>query len=206
MKPITNQRFAKAALFSLMALSMGTAFAQDARESRGPISAQTVRPPAASNICHCSNPVNVLVVKNAGPTSAVPADFIVPASRVNESPYNGTQVNKFFSDTLTWTMPKSNNCELKGTVMIRVKNLGTISSNDSVGVWQSGKAVPGYNVGGPANQLWGGQGSGAIKTLTYPLTPAMMQLGRLSVFVQDDTAVQEIKVQFEGCCIERTPI
>ncbi len=190
-----NQRrqFARVALFSLMSLGAGTAFAQATGE-------KPTDPRGGP--CHCSNPVNVHIVKNSGATSPVASDFRSDM-RLNESPYNGTQVNKFFTDTLRWKMPTSKTCELTGKVTIKLKNLGSsLSSNDTATVMAGGQAVPGMSLGPGA--LWSNNTPGQLKTLTYQLTTQMMLSGQLSFVTQDDTAVQEISVHIEGCCITPT--
>ena len=192
-----NQRrqLAQVALFSLMALGADSAFAQAAGE----------RPTdPRGGPCHCSDPVNVLIVKNSGPTSAVAGGDFRSDMRLNQQSYNATQPNTHFTDTLQWKMPTSKTCELKGQVTIKLKNLGTsLSSNDSAGVFANGIAVPGFSQG--VGTVWSsGQGAGALKTLTYQLNTQMMQLGKLSFFAQDDTAVQEIRVEISGCCINPT--
>jgi len=182
------RQFAQVSLFSLMALGVSTAFAQ------------ATAPQPMDGPCHCSNPVNVHIVKNSGPTHADANDFTNPGVRLNQAPYNGTQVNQHFTETLKWNMPRSTTCELTGTVSIKLKNLGTLSSNDSAGLFEKGRALPGFSQG--VGTLWSSnQGAGALRTLTYQLTSNMIKRGQLSIFVQDDTAVQEIKVDITGCCI-----
>ena len=190
-----NQRrqFAQVALFSLMALGAGTAFAQATGE-------KPTDPRGGP--CNCSNPVNVHIVKNSGSTSPVASDFRSDM-RLNESPYNGTQVNKFFTDTLQWKVPASKTCELKGQVTIKLKNLGSsLSNNDTATVMAGGQAVPRMSLGPGA--LWTSSTPGQLKTLNYQLTTQMMLSGKLSFVTQDDTAVQEISVHIEGCCITPT--
>ena len=200
-----NQRrqFAHVALSSLMILGAGAAFAQDTKPMQ--TEADMGRPVqmeagmGRGSPCPCSNPVNVHIVKNSGATSPLASDFRADM-RLNESPYNGTQINKFFTDTLQWKMPASKTCELTGKVSIKLKSLGSpLNSNDTATVMAGGQAVPGMSVGPGA--LWTGNTPGQIKTLSYPLTNQIMQSGKLSFVTQDDTAVLEFKVDIVGCCI-----
>ena len=157
--------------------------------------------PGAGKPCHCTGPVDVHILKTSGPTSPDPGDFR-PDMRLNQQGYNATQVNTHFAETLKWRMPASKTCEFtKGTLTIKLKNLGTsLSSNDSAGVFQDKVAVPGFALG--VNSVWtSGQGAGAMRTVSYTLTAAMMLRGQLSYFAQDDTAVQEMRLDIEGCCI-----
>lgn len=194
-----NQRrqLAQVALFSLIALGAGTVFAQATGEKP--------TDPRGSP-CPCPQPFNVQLVKNSGATSPVVGEFssrpdIVP--RINESPYNGTVVNKFFADTLQWKVPTSKTCELKGQVTIKLKNLGTgLSFNDTTNVFANGVSVPGMSLGPSA--VWASNTAGQTRTLTYQLTSDMMLSGRFSFVTQDDTAVQEIRLEIQGCCINPT--
>lgn len=187
---ITRKHCIQAALLVATAATAGAVLSQ-------------VERPRPDPSCHCSNPVNVHLVKNSGATTPFTSDFRSDM-RLNQQTYNATQPNTHFADTLQWKMPTTKTCELTGKLTVKVKNLGTsLSSNDSAGVFSNGVAVPGFSQG--PNQLWtSGQGAGALKTITYQLTAAMMQQGRLSFFVQDDTAVQEMKLDIEGCCINLT--
>lgn len=200
-------RALQAAIVLAAVATVGGAIGQDGRtgglhQELRPNPDLVARP--APDSCNCSNPVNVHIVKNAGPTSAL-ANEIRPDFRLNQQAYNHTQPNTHFTDTLRWKMPASRTCELKGTLTIKVKNLGTsLSSNDSVGVFQNGAVVPGMQQG--PGVLWtSGQGAGTLKTITFPLTGAIMAQGQVTVFAQDDTAVQEVRVDIRGCCITPTP-
>ena len=186
----TRKQLLKSAFLFISLASANSAFSQAAA-------------PGGREECHCSNPVNVHIVKNSGPTSPVASDFRADM-RLNQQGYNATQPNTHFADTLQWKMPASKTCELTGKLSVKLKNLGTsLSSNDTAGVFSGGRAVPGFSQS--QGQVWSsGQGAGATRTLTYQLTGAMMHQGRLSFFVQDDTAVQEMRLDITGCCITPT--
>lgn len=180
--------FAHAALVSMLVFGANTAFAQAA--GRGPVD------------CPCPIPVKVHISKSALGTNADASDFPpIAVKRLNEASYNATQVNKMFTETFKWEKPKGRVCEVKGSVTIKLKNLGEIASNDSVGLFENGKGLPGFSQGGTGGALWQGTKPGAIKTVTFNLTSAMVQRGQLSILVQDDTAVQEVKLDITGCCI-----
>ena len=195
MKLNLRRQLAQVALFSLMTFGAGSAFAQATGEKP--------TDPRGSP-CPCPQPFNVQLVKNSGATSPVASDFRPDiVLRMNESPYNGTVVNKFFADTLQWKVPTSKTCELKGQVTIKLKNLGTnLSNNDTAQVMANQVPVSGMSLGPGA--VWTSTTAGQLRTLTYQLTTDMMLSGRLSFVTQDDTAVQEIRVEIQGCCINPT--
>lgn len=197
MKINHSRQFTQVAVFTLLSFIASTVFAQTAERPRRP-------PPENTKDCvdSCSNPVNIKIVKNSGPTNALASDFRPAPTILNNSPYNGTQPNKFFTDTLRWKMPVRTSCELKGTVTFKLKNLGTsLVGNDTFAiVSEGGDAIPGFSV--PVGLWTSSQGAGATRTLSFPLTSGMMKLGRLSFVLQDDTAVQEVTLDIVGCCIE----
>ena len=153
-----------------------------------------MEPRLPAQICNCSNPVNINIVKNSGVTSPDTADFL-PTHLNNNVGYNAPQANKFFAETIRWKLP-TRTCELKGTVRYTVKNVANsgLQNNDTTALMSAGASVAGTS---QAINLALGQS----KTFSYPLTSAQIHSGKVSIFVQDDTSVTNVQVNIRGCCI-----
>jgi hypothetical protein len=145
--------------------------------------------------CHCSNPVNINIVKNSGASNPDPADF-QPVHLTNNAPYNSPMANKFFAETIRWRLP-TRTCELTGKVSYTVKNVAnsSLQSNDTTALMVGGSSQPGTS---QLIQLPVGQSH----TYSYPLTSAQLLAGKVSIFVQDDTSVTNVQVTITGCCIK----
>jgi hypothetical protein len=143
----------------------------------------------------CSNPVNINIVKASGPTTPDPADFL-PTHLVNPAGYNATQPNKLFAETIRWKLPAIRTCELKGTVTYTVKNVlnNSLQNTDSTALMSGGASIPGTSH--PLNLA-----PNQSQSFSYPLTSAQIHSGKISIFVQDDTAVTQVRVHIRGCCI-----
>ncbi len=182
---LVSRRLLLSGLSLAAMLSAGTAFAQDAsRDRNGP--------------CHCSHPVNVNIKKTSNPTPDA-KDFLPQYAGKPAVAYNDSGADHYFRDTIKWTKPATQVCELKGTIKWTVVNNAKngIQYNDTSWAMLNGAAIPG--MGGPVGAL----AAGATKTFgPYPLTSAIIQSGQISVGLQDDTAMKEIDVKIEGCCIE----
>jgi hypothetical protein len=164
--------------------------------SGGVSSAQTSGPRTADGGgCSCPNPVNINITKSSGPTSGLQSDY--PANfAANQMTYNDPRFDLHFTDTIRWDLPKGS-CQLtSGVVTWTVKNTAAngIQDNDSTGLWINGAQLPGSGHTIPI-------APGTTKTFTYTLTPAQMRTGRVSLAVQDDTAVLNFSVAIRGCCI-----
>lgn len=185
-----TRRFFLSGLSVATLLVAGAVMAQDAAMAPG----GQKFPIADCNFC--SNPVHINIVKNSGATNPDPADFS-PAHLVNPAGYNATQPNKLFAETIRWKLPASRTCELRGTVSYTVKNVlnNNLQSNDlTVLMTAGGTQVAGtrQSIALPLNQS---------QTFSYPLTSAQIRSGKVSIFVQDDTSVTNVKVNIRGCCI-----
>lgn len=188
--------------FLLSGLSAAALMVSGAATAQKPVMAsEAVRLPGLQKLplqgCEsCSNPFKFEVLKSSGPTNPDPSDFL-PAHLVNPAGYNGTQPNKLFAETIRWTVPAIRPCEMEGTVSYTVKNVlnDGLQGNDlTVLMIAGGTQVPGTRqpIALPVGQS---------QTFSYPLTPAQIQSGKVSIFVQDDTSVTQVKVNIRGCCI-----
>lgn len=148
--------------------------------------------------CHCSHPVNVHIKKNSNPTPNA-ADFGSQYASKPVVAYNDNGKDHYFRDTIKWNRPATKTCEYKGTIRWTVVNNAKngLQSNDTSWAMLNGAAIPG--MGGPVGAL----APNATKTFgPYNLTNAIIQSGQISVGLQDDTAMKEIIVDIEGCCIQ----
>lgn len=178
----------------LSLVSVGSVMAAGLATAQDATSAAMARP-QASGSCPCSNPVNINIVKNSGATTPFAADFAAGQLTANMTGYNSTLVNKLFAETIQWTLP-TKTCELTGKLSYTVKNVANngLQANDLTVLMHNGAQVPGTR---HSIQLPVGQS----QTFSYPLTPAQIQSGRVSIFVQDDTSVTDVRVSISGCCI-----
>jgi hypothetical protein len=146
--------------------------------------------------CPCSNPVNVQIVKNSSPTPLA-SDFAPQYAGKPPVAYNDNGIDHYFRDTLYWKIP-TKTCELKGTITWTVvNNRGNgIQYNDTSWAMLNGAAIPG--MGGPVGSL----PTGGTKTFgPYNLSSAQIHSGHISVGLQDDSAMKDIRVSITGCCI-----
>ena len=118
------------------------------------------------------------------------------------SVWNQTAINKAFGDTIHFPMKEQCCVWTKGTLTIEVKALqsggpGTsTSANDGVTVYSNKIIVP------PQVSPWsGGVTAGQTKNLTWNIPASALALGKISIYVEDDTAVVWAHVHLEGCCI-----
>ncbi len=168
--------------FAIAAIcTAGTTFAQDGARQIG-------------SGCACSNPVNITVDKNSGPTNGHKPDF--PAiARMNQMTYNDQGVDKFFTDTISWKLP-TDACEVQAVATWTVRNnrANGLQKNDTTGIWLNGAPLVSHQIGALPSK--------GTKTYTYTFTPQQAKAGRASLVAQDDTAVIDFKVRVTGCCIK----
>jgi hypothetical protein len=118
------------------------------------------------------------------------------------SVWNQTAVNKGFAHTFHFK-PEGECCVwTTGTLTMEVKALqggpggSPTSANDGVTVFSNKVIVP------PQVSPWSaGVATGATKTLTFNIPAAALALGKVSFYVEDDTAVVWAHLHLEGCCI-----
>jgi len=195
MKTMNVKRFLTASFLLTCLLAAGSAVAQEERRPGPPVA--------------CPHPVT-LVITNPPPVAPAPdpADFGPPlASAVAGSVWNQTAVNKAFGHTFHFPAPVRGECCLmtKGTLEVTIKCLqggpagSATSANDYVELVQGAASVPGYTP-----KAWPtGCSTGAVHNVMINNIPAsILSTGRVSFYVEDDTAVLSAKLTLEGCCLK----
>jgi hypothetical protein len=114
------------------------------------------------------------------------------------------QPNKLFAHTFQWSPPCKAGCRLGGTLTFAYRNNLPASSNSSPDAGNDKYYV--YN-GGTLTQsgfLYASPVSSTGQTFTKTLTlsPAEVANNKVTLVVQDDTAVLEAKVELNYCCCE----
>lgn len=197
-----NQRrqLVQAALFSVMALGAGSAFAQAATaagEGRG------------DSKGGCPNPISETI--NVGPPNL--GSFRADQLALPRAWLNDSATNKAFLGTFQWK-PKFRCCEItRATLTVNMKSnsAGTSATtrdagNDTIGVMVGGVgALP-----QPGGQVYTGPfpfPAGTLVTKTFNITgTALANLdsgGGLSFVVQDDTMVTSATLTLSGCCLSK---
>lgn len=152
----------------------------------------------------CPHPVTQVITNPPGGPTPDPVDF--GAIGVAGSMWNQTAVDKHFGHTFHFPAPGRECCLMtKGTLEVTIKCLqggpaGSASSgNDYVELVQGGASVAGYSP-----KAWPtGCSTGAVRTLVINNLPAsILNTGRVSVYVEDDTAVLSAKLTLQGCCLK----
>lgn len=143
---------------------------------------------------------------NNGPTATpVVAEF--PASlqaAIAGSVWNQTVVNKHFGHTFTFPSQRECCAMTKGTLEVTIKALqgggvgSSTSVNDAVHAIANGAIFA-------SKQPWllTGVATNATATATFPLTATELANGKISFYVQDDSAVVSAKLTVSGCCIRK---
>lgn len=171
---------------------------------------ETERAPAPAG-APCPNPITVTM--DASPSYVDPSDFS-QASLAAQVGLNYQYTNKHFLHTFRWDAPSSC-CEITSArliVKMRANQGGsspTTSSdagNDNIQLATNG----GQSVLPHSERVYLGLGpfqAGQLVQKDWVLSPAVLasmnQTHRLSFLVQDDTQVQEAKLQLSGCCLSR---
>ena len=191
----SRRQLAQVALFSLLALGAGSAFAQTAAgEGRGG---------------GCPNPISETINVGQPNVGAFRADQLaLPRAWLNDS-----AANKAFLGTFQWK-PKSKCCEItRATLTVNMKaNTASTSAtasdagNDTIGVMVGGVGAmpqPGGQVYTPTFAF----PAGTLITKTFNITgTALANLetgGGLSFVVQDDTMVMSATLTLSDCCLSR---
>lgn len=167
------------------------------------MSAQEMAPRGADYPVACPHPINT-TIKGASPAAPDPADFGSLYHAVRGSQWNQTVADKAFGTTFRLPPTPGSCCVwTSATVVLTIKALqggafNTASSgNDGVNIISHGVSVAGVTP-------WpNGATTGETKSLTIRV-PASVLASRneFSLYVQDDTAVLDATVRFEGCCIK----
>ena len=161
----------------------------------------------------CPHPVSLtLNAPGTPPTPPTPdpLDFAPTlTAAVTGSQWNQTAINKSFGHTFHFPMPNGNECCLMttGTLQVKVKCLQSGGANTSTSGNDDIELVkaPGVPVTGFAKRIWPqpkGCVAGAVTTVTFTGIPAsVLSTGRVSFFVEDDTAVLGATLTLHGCCL-----
>ncbi|HXH41879.1 MAG TPA: hypothetical protein VNN08_24865 [Thermoanaerobaculia bacterium] len=160
----------------------------------------------------CPHPVSLTLngpSRPPTPPAPDPLDFAPTlTAAVTGSQWNQTAVNKSFGHTFHFPATTVNECCLmtKGTLQVKVKCLQTgganssTSGNDDIELVQHGAPVSGFS-----KRVWpqpAGCVAGAVTTVTFNNIPvAVLSTGRVSFFVEDDTAVISATLILNGCCL-----
>ncbi len=161
----------------------------------------------------CSQPMQLQSVRLQAPppSPAVPLQTELPATiwstlqgSYGTTNWSETNPNKVFAHTFQWNPPCKTGCRLGGTLTFAYRNNLPASSNSAPDAGNDKYYV--YN-GGTLTQsgfLYASPVSSAGQTFTKTLTlsPAEVANNRVTLVVQDDTAVLEAKVELNYCCCE----
>jgi len=194
--------YRKLVVLILLTLVAGALFAQEQRQAvPGPPLYPVV--PAVS----CPRPISQTLT--AGPPTAPtlnPADFSgALGNAVAGSTWNQTNADKGFGHSFTLPSPGKECCIwTRATLIVKVKALqagpaGTngVSVNDWVQLVKNGASVAGSG----QQPFVGGATVGQTATVTIAVPQSVLNSGVVSLYVQDDTAVQSVELRLEGCCL-----
>lgn len=154
----------------------------------------------------CPHPVNNLTINNGPTPTPVQTEF--PAaltwSAISGSVFNQTAQDTHFGHTITF--PGERQCCLmtKGQLTVTIKALNSGPANSSTAANDAVHVV----IGGAvkySKQPWltTGVTAGTVLPVVFPLTAADLANGRISIYVQDDTAVTSVQLVVSGCCIRK---
>ncbi|GEM_PF-1656480 len=161
----------------------------------------------------CSQPMQLQSVRLQAPppSPAVPLQSEIPATIWSnlQGSYGTTNwaepsPNKVFAHTFQWDPPCKTGCRLGGTLTFAYRNNLPASSssapdagNDKYYVYNGGTLTQsGFLYASPVSS------AGQTFTKTLTLSPAEVANNRVTLVVQDDTAVLEAKVELNYCCCE----
>lgn len=154
-------------------------------------------------VVSCPRPIVLDIQGEKTPPTQDPSDLpanLIPLTA--GSAWNQTAINKAFGDTFHFRPPGECCVWTKGTLTMEVKALqggpakSSTSANDGVTVYSNKVVVP------PQVSPWiTGVATGATKTLTFNIPASALALGKISFYVEDDTAVVWAHLHLEGCCI-----
>jgi hypothetical protein len=171
-----------AAIVMLSAITVGAGPAK----AQAPEAARMLPGPSVP----CPNPVHSVITRPTSPGSQQPATIL--------GTYNQTAVNQSFKDTFTFKPPQGQCCQFtSGTLRVTYKALQSGPANSSTSANDDAGLMP-----GPYPRIFSGAvTAGTIKTVVYPLTPAHLASGSVTLYVEDDTAVVSATLEIVGCCL-----
>ena len=189
---------------NLVAVVVSILVAAAALAQTPPISEATAPPPGLSRVAVlCPHPIVLDIQAEKSAPTQDPMDLpgnLIPITA--GSVWNQTAINKGFADTIRFPMDKQCCAWTKGTLTIEVKALQSgpstsTSVNDGVTVFSNKLVVP------PQVTPWTTTvTAGQTKTLMWNLPASALALGKISFYVEDDTAVVWAHLHVEGCCIK----
>ena len=150
----------------------------------------------------CPHPIVRDIKGEATPPTQDPTDLpanLIPLTA--GSVWNQTAVNKGFADTFHFPLDEKCCVWTKGVLTIEIKALQSgpstaTSVNDGVNVYSNKLVVP-----PPVTPWTTSVLAGQTKTLTFNLPASALALGKISFYVEDDTAVVWAHLHLEGCCV-----
>lgn len=155
----------------------------------------------------CPHPITQTIkAPPPSPPTLDPADFNgALGTAVAGSVWNQTAPDKGFGHTFHFPFPGKECCLMtKGTLIVTVKALvsgpagSSTTANDWVQLVQNGASVPGSGQQPFASGATLGQQ--AVVTINVPAN--ILATGRVSFYVQDDSAVVSAELRLTGCCLK----
>lgn len=175
-----------------------TSESQETQESRTTLPNQHPVP--------CPIPMHIHLTASSGAAPYLP-DFPAKCSGGYTSTLNWTKVNTCFRYTFKWR-PETECCQCtNATLTIKYKSLqggqsatSNDAGNDSMSLWSNGSAIPGTSQALYSNFPFQ---PGQTGTKTIPIKCEWLKGNRLSLILQDDTAVVSATLDVVGCCIKK---
>lgn len=159
------------------------------------------RPGGGAKPMLCPNPTTIVL--NAPPIATpFASDFPPLAPPFLTNQLNDPATDKHYRHTFQWKLP-SNCCQfVSGGLQVSYRANGGNAGNDSVSLWKNGSSLGWQYLypGAPSASI----AAGTTGTKSFALTPAMVAGDRLSVQVQDDSAVTGAKIVIRYCCLGRS--
>jgi hypothetical protein len=167
------------------------------------MTAQEVASRGADFTVACPHPIST-TIKGANPPAPDPADFGSLYHAVQGSHWNQTVADKAFGTTFRLPPTPGSCCVwTSATVVLTIKALqGGAFNTPSSG--NDGVNIISHGVGVASVTPWpNGATTGETKSITITV-PASVLASRneFSLYVQDDTAVLDAVVRFQGCCVK----
>lgn len=185
----------------LVLLATGTLLAQEEQRIAVP---RPIEIPAKTVLC----PYPYNHTFTAGPPSApAPIASEFPATlqaAIAGSVWNQTAANKHFGHTFTFPSERHCCAMTSGRLEVTIKALQGGGPNSATSVNDAVHAITNGAIFA-SKQPWLNTtiSTGTTTTVVFPLTAAQLASGRISFYVQDDSAVLGAKLTVTGCCIRK---
>ncbi|HEV7238145.1 MAG TPA: hypothetical protein VGQ36_02815 [Thermoanaerobaculia bacterium] len=188
------------AVLFLIVFAASALLAQEGRPAAQELQAVPPHP----GIVACPFPYSQTFTNGPTPTP-IKAEF--PAAlqaAIVGSVWNQTVADKHFGHTFSF--PSQRECCLmtSGKLEVTIKALQSAPPNDSASGNDAVHAIANGAVF-QSQQPWltSGVTAGAVKTVWFTLTAAQLANGKISFYVQDDSAVLSARLTVSGCCIRK---